>query len=146
MPVVVDANITVALFIRLPYSDQADALFRHWRTQGTALHAPALWPAEVVSALRKMVAVGQIAEEDAGSALAALARMPIQVHLPDAKLLEASLVWAGRLGQPVAYDAQYMALAEDLGAELWTADESLFAAGEKLELPWVRWVGEEHGL
>ncbi len=58
MNIVVDANITVALFVNLPYSSQSEQLFRLWRKQDVHLHAPALWPGEVVSALRKMVSVG----------------------------------------------------------------------------------------
>ena len=117
MNIVVDANITVALFVNLPYSPQSERLFRLWRKQDVQLHAPALWPAEVVSGLNKMVSVGQMSSDDARLALASLERIPIQVVLPDPGLLDLSLVWAGRLNQAVAYDAQYVALVENLSAE-----------------------------
>ena len=141
MNIVVDANITVALFVNLPYSSQSEGLFRLWRKQDVQLHAPALWPAEVVSALRKMVAVGQMSSDDARLALANLERIPIQVILPDPGLLDLSLVWASRLNQAVAYDAQYVALAENLSAEFWTADQRLINSLEHLNVPWARWVG-----
>ena len=34
--------------------------------------------------------------------------------------------WAERLNQTVAYDTQYLALAEQLGAEFWSADRRWF--------------------
>ncbi|MDZ4165860.1 MAG: type II toxin-antitoxin system VapC family toxin [Smithellaceae bacterium] len=39
-----------------------------------------------------------------------------------------------------AYDSSYLALAEQEGVDLITADEKLFNAVQK-ELPWVRWIG-----
>ena len=140
MNIVVDANITVALFVNLPYSPQVEQVFRLWRKQGVHLHAPALWPAEVVSALRKMVSVGQLGSDDARLALASLERIPIEVVMPTPGLLDLSLVWADRLNQTVAYDAQYVALAEDLSAEFWTADQRLLNSLQHLSIPWAHWV------
>lgn len=142
MDIVIDANITVALFINLPYSPQSEQLFRLWRMQDVSLRAPALWPAEVVSALRKMVSVGQVSSDDARLALASLDLFQIQVVVPDSRLLDLSFVWAGRLKQTVAYDAQYIALAESLSAEFWTADRKLLKDLKRLGLPWVHGVEE----
>lgn len=142
MDIVVDANITVALFVNLPYSSQAERLFRLWRAQDVQLHVPALWPAEVVSALRKMVSIGQMSSDDARLALASLERVPIQVILPDSGLLDLSLIWADRLNQAVAYDAQYVALAESLSAEFWTADQRLINSLHHLNMSWVHGLGE----
>jgi len=142
MDIVVDANITVALFVNLPYSSQSERLFRLWRKQDVQLRVPALWPAEVVSALRKMISVGQMSSDDARLALASLERFPIQVVLPDPALLDLSLVWAGRLNQPVAYDAQYVALAESFSAEFWTADQRLINSLQHLKIPWAHGLGE----
>lgn len=142
MKIVLDANLTVSLFIRLPYSDQADALLRSWRQQAVEFFAPALWPAEIVSTMRKMAAVGQISGQDARQALASYARLPVQVVIPDAYLLELSLKWAEKIGQRVAYDAQYLALAEVYQANFWTADKRLFSTLAQFNLSWVYWIGE----
>ncbi len=48
--------------------------------------------------------------------------------------------WTVRLNQAAAYDSFYLALAEALRCELWTADQHLYdAVGQ----PWVRWVGSQ---
>lgn len=39
-----------------------------------------------------------------------------------------------------AYDSSYLALAEQEGVDLITADERLFNSVQK-DLPWVRWMG-----
>ena len=142
MNIVIDANITVALFVNLPYSFQSEQLFRLWRMQDVGLFAPALWPAEVTSALRKMVSVGQMSSDDARLSLASLERFPVQIVLPDSALLDSALVWAGRLNQSAAYDAQYVALAENLSAEFWTADQRLLGSLQRLNIEWAHWVGE----
>lgn len=48
---------------------------------------------------------------------------------------------ADTFGQSASYDAHYLALAEHLGCELWTADEK-FRNATKGTFKWVRWVGE----
>lgn len=83
-------------------------MFLAWRRQKTSLFAPALWPAEVTSALRKAVAAQQMNAEDALLAISLLPELGVRVYLPDAELLQASLRWAERLGQMVAYDAQIL--------------------------------------
>ena len=141
MNIVIDANITVALFVNLPYSSQAERLFRLWRQQDIELFAPALWPAEVISALRKVVTAGQMGSDDARLALASLGRFPVQVIVPDTNLMDSSLMWAEKLNQTVAYDAQYIALAESLAAEFWTADQRLILSLQRMHVSWIHWVG-----
>lgn len=51
-----------------------------------------------------------------------------------------TLAIAHRLGVN-GNDAAYVALAERLDAELWTADHPLFAAAGA-SLPRVRWIGD----
>jgi predicted nucleic acid-binding protein len=50
-----------------------------------------------------------------------------------------ALTLAERFSLPAAYDAHYLALADWLGGEFWSADRKLVrAVGD--ELPWVRVV------
>jgi predicted nucleic acid-binding protein len=49
--------------------------------------------------------------------------------------------FATRFNRPAAYDAHYLALAEMMNCEFWTADERLFNAVRD-KLSWVRWLGQ----
>jgi len=139
--IVPDANVIAALLIHLPFSDEVELLFRRWRQQRSQFCAPALCPAEVMTTLRKMIVAGQISHQDAESATRAWEKLPIQIVVPDQELLLASLAWAQKTGQMAAYDAQYLALAESLGAEMWTADKRLYNA-LKDTVAWLHWVGK----
>jgi predicted nucleic acid-binding protein len=48
---------------------------------------------------------------------------------------------ANRLNRPAAYDTHYLALAEHLDCEFWTADERLTNA-VKSTLPWVKLLSQ----
>lgn len=47
---------------------------------------------------------------------------------------------ARQFNRPQAYDSYYLALAEILDRELWTADERLYNV-VKDHLSWVKWLG-----
>lgn len=47
---------------------------------------------------------------------------------------------AAEPNRPTAYDAPYLALAEILVCEFWTADKRLYQAVQS-RLPWVCWLG-----
>ena len=137
MKIVIDANITAALFVRLPYSAAAEEKMKLWSRQGADLYAPGLWLVEVVSVLRKMVSVGQMNVDAARIALASLENMQVEVVQTGWNLLEQSFLWAERIGQRVAYDAQYLALAEALQADFWSADQRLISILRARQIPWA---------
>lgn len=49
---------------------------------------------------------------------------------------------AQKYNRPTAYDASYLALAEDAGCELWTADGRLVKAAAGT-LPWLKTVRDD---
>jgi predicted nucleic acid-binding protein len=63
------------------------------------------------------------------------------VHDVEPAVSVRALAIADQLRQRASYDAQYLALAEHLGCELWTADERFWNAARPA-FPQVRWVGE----
>ncbi len=89
-----------------------------------ALHVPHLADVEVVSALRRHVAVGVLAEADARRALTVWKRLGL-IRYASTPLLHR--VWELR-DTVSAYDAVYVALAENLGCALVTADARLAGA------------------
>ena len=143
MPLVVDANVAVALAVDLPYSPMAVNWFGAWLQEPAELYAPLLWEYEVASALRRMTTLGLLSAVSAESALGRLLDLPIERVPPEPRTHRAAMQWADRLGHRVAYDAQYMALAERLGAEFWTADRRLANRAWQLDVPWVRWIAGE---
>ncbi len=141
--VVVDANLVVALAVATPYSQRARELFAGWREAGTSLHAPLLLEYEVTSAVRQAVAAGLLPADQVVTVLDALWDLSIERHPPDPSDHLAAVRWAERLGQRAAYDAQYLALAERLGAEFYTADRRLATGSASLGICWVRGVTPE---
>jgi predicted nucleic acid-binding protein len=48
---------------------------------------------------------------------------------------------AHELQRPAVYDTHYLALADILGCDLWTADERFFNSVKEWQ-PRIRWLGE----
>ena len=137
---VVDANLAVALVLPTPHSPQAQALWERWSVEATDVFAPDLWAYDVTSALRKAVSITGMPSQEAEAHLETLMRLSVQLVPPAFELDRLALRWAGRLGQAVAYDAHYLALAETLACDFWTADRRL-ADSAGTEVPWVHWIG-----
>jgi predicted nucleic acid-binding protein len=125
MNVVIDANIAIALAIPLPYSTQATQQMEVWQNQGTELIAPMLWGYEVITVIRKAVVAKIISPIDASKSLDMIFTLNIQQIPLTTTLYQATFDWAARLNQSQAYDGAYLALAEQLGVEFWTADKRL---------------------
>ncbi len=120
-----DSNLLFALVYPLTYSDAAARMFRLWLGEGREVVAPALWLYEAVSALRKMASATDLTVKERDEVLDMLLLLPVRTVQLDAGLHRQSLAWAERLDSPVAYDSAFVALAERLGADLWTADRRL---------------------
>lgn len=88
------------------------------------LHAPALIDLEVLSALRRWIATGDMSPRRARSALSYLLALRLRRH-PHRHLTRR--IWALR-DNVTPYEGAYVALAEALGAALITADARLARA------------------
>jgi len=89
--------------------------------EGEVIHAPHLIDLEVASALRRLVAKGEMSEPEALRAFEKLLQTPIRRH-PHLHLLPG--IWRLRHNL-TAYDACYLTLAKLLGAKLLTTDDRL---------------------
>lgn len=89
-----------------------------------SVHAPHLVDAEVVSALRRQVSAGLLTSGHASKALGIWTRLGL-IRYAAAPLLER--VWELRAAV-TAYDAMYVALAENLDCALVTGDTRLAGA------------------
>jgi predicted nucleic acid-binding protein len=140
--VVIDANIGLALALPLPYSPKTVLQMNHWQNEGTELFVPTLWIYEVITAMRKSVTAKVISSEKAEEALEWIFALDIQPISPTKELYRNIFHWATRLNQSQAYDAVYLALAEQLGIDFWTADQRLANRTKQLKLTWVHNISE----
>lgn len=139
--VVVDASIAVHTVLATDLSEWADAAWVMWQRQDTTTCAPQLWLYELTSAVHKVFMRGQIDEQAAMAALDTALGLGVRL-VSDDDLHRQAFSWATRLGRLAAYDCFYLALAEQLGTELWAADRALTNAARQAGAPWVHWIGE----
>ena len=138
--VVVDASVAFKWLVEEEHSDKATALVRHWDDEGSRLAAPQLMSFEVANALHRRVARGDFAVAVAAGLMEDLMSFGIAFH-HGPSLHRRALELASLLQQGAVYDAHYLALAESLGCELWTADRRLYQAVSG-HVDSVRWLGE----
>lgn len=137
--VVADSSIFLATIIDDPHEERAVALIASWTSQNLSVAAPYLFRYEVMSVIRKHVARGTLTADEGREALRGLLRHPIQFFADD-QLIERAYELATQYNRPAGYDALYLALAERLGCEFWTADQRLLnVLGSALS--WVKWIG-----
>jgi len=123
-----------------PDSDLAESLWLSWLQNGIRPTAPGLFRFEITAVIRKAVYQGRASTEEGRQALQKALAFTVTIFTP-AGLHESAWELATRFNRPTAYDAHYLALAEMLGCEFWTADRRLYNA-VKEELPWVKWLSD----
>lgn len=138
--VVIDANIGLAFVLHLDHSSSAHEHLLNWRARGDQIVVPELWWYEIVSGLRKAVVINQVQTTSAAASLDDLAALEFKTISSTDLLHRHALVWAERLRQTVAYDAQYLALAEHLSAEFWTADKKLAERADAAQADFVHFL------
>jgi predicted nucleic acid-binding protein len=119
--IVLDASAMIDWLLRTAVGrDIEDRIYaRH-----ESLHGPHLLDLEVLQVLRRMVRRGEIQDWRAAEAILDLFRLRISLY-PHRAL--ARRIWEMRHNLS-AYDAAYVALAEELGATLITRDARLASA------------------
>ena len=115
-------------------------LLGYWTSDDVQIAAPYFMLAEVTNALHRKVEKGESSVAEAQMLLRRLDSYGIQLW-ESLELHERSIELANLLREGAAYDVHYLALAEHLDCNLWTADERFYrvasAAGGN-----VRWLGE----
>ena len=133
-PLVCDASVMLSLLM----SDEASwygSEIAAASSQGR-LHAPAIWPAEVLNSLRSNVLRERLDPRDVDAALEQLLRVRCQVA--EAPPMTDSNRWLKDVaieGGCSGYDASYLLLAARLEAVIATRDTNLRRVAGLLDLP-----------
>jgi len=138
--VVVDASLAVKWVLKEPYADEALALASEWAVAGITPVAPGLLFVEATNVLHRRAVLGHISVSEAGRLLNGLLSLGIQIR-ESPQIHVRAMELAHELGRPAVYDTHYLALADLLQCELWTADKRFFNSVRGRQ-PRVRWLGE----
>ena len=138
--VCLDASLVLSVILPGESNEHAQGLFELWASDATDLIGPPLLFAETPSVLRNKVYRRELSREEGNRRLERFIELEIHVVSPRGLAVRAWEI-ATQFNQPRAYDAQYVALAELEGCDLWTSDRRL-ANVFRAALPWVHWVGE----
>ena len=104
--------------------------------------APALWAYETTSAIAKAVYFREITEKEARLALEKLDELGVRLFVADGEQNEAAFEWTLKLKRASAYDSYYLALAQSLECDFWTADKRLFNSLQETNIGWLHWIEE----
>jgi len=138
--VVVDASFALKLVLPEDYSERVRQMWESWIRSGIDTSAPYLLAYEVVSVLRNKVFRGELSPEEGEAALLAIEAQGIRLlHVEGLEQVAWDL--AKEFNRPAAYDTSYLALAQILDCEFWTADAKLKNA-VRGNVHRLRWVGD----
>jgi len=134
--VCLDASFVLRLILGGPGAKKAEHLWTSWSKEGIQPAAPALIFYEVANAVYRLSFNGVVTFDEAEEALDITHDLRIASYT-DAFIHKRAPALARNAGLKAVYDAHYLALAENLGTELWTADRRL-ANAVRDEYPWVK--------
>ncbi len=130
---VVDTSALIRLFVPDgPMPDGFDDFLRGVERGINAAIAPELLVAEAANVVNKKRLSGELSENESDRLLADLLSVPIRLFPHRPILLRAFDL--AREYQLTVYDTLYLALAEDHGAVIFTADRKLLKAATDLRL------------
>ncbi len=138
--VVIDTSLAFKWFVLEEDSDRARALGRRWSASAVRIAAPHLLLAEMSNALHRMVVEDDFSVRDAASLLGQVSALDLELY-HSFPLYPRALELASTLAQGAVYDCVFLALAESLDCELWTADARFYRAARERH-PRVRLLTE----
>jgi predicted nucleic acid-binding protein len=140
--IVVDTSIVLKWVLDEPDSATALALLTEWINKEIVVRAPALLTYEVANALFQRVRKREMTADEARQALEDVLFPELILNFVEyTELSKRAILLAQQYNLPATYDAHYLALAEQVKCEYWTADTRLYYA-VKDKLPWVHQLNE----
>lgn len=136
--VCVDSNLVIKLALDEEASRLAREQWERWRKDDAEVVAPPLLLYEITATLRNRVHRDILPLDEARDALGELLRLPISL-IDLADLHERAWELATHFNQPTAYDANYLAVAQSLNCQFWTADGRLYVSVQE-EFPAIHLI------
>lgn len=140
--IVIDANLGASAILTIKGMENVPLLFAKWVKEKRNLFAPEWWRSEVVTIFRKYTFHKLITPRQAHQAIDDLEYLEVIMFPVDSLLCHKAFDWAEKLGHSKIYDLIYLALAESMNAEFWTADQRLINSARTLKVSWVKWIGD----
>jgi predicted nucleic acid-binding protein len=137
--VVVDTSLAVKWVLTEAHTVEAVRLLREWQARSIRRVVPSWFACEVANVFYRRID-RELNLRAAQVGVRAILNEVVVLDF-DATLATRAMEYALAFGQRASYDAHYLALAERLGCELWTADRRFWDSTEGT-LPWFRWLGE----
>ncbi len=141
MPVCVDASVLIRWLVPQQSDQFVYELIDGWIDDGQELIGPALLFSEVVSVLRLQAYKGIMDTEDVDRIVWLFLRLGIR-RIDNFTLYRRAFELATQFGHARAYDAHYLAAAEQETCDLWTADRPLYES-VRGELDWVKHLSSQ---
>lgn len=120
-----DANFAVRLVNSQSETDPWIVLWEEWQAADKQIIAPTLFYYEITNAIYRMGRAGQLQEDEVQTALEDVFNLRISIK-SDLQLHLQAVTLAQQFELPAAYDAHYLALAQDYRAIFYTGDKRLF--------------------
>ncbi len=137
--VCVDASIVLRRVLQ-PDNDAIKELWQSWVKDEVRLVAPTLLFYEVTNGLYQQQRNKILSSETIWKALELALDLPINL-VNEANLHLRACEIAMEYNLPATYDAHYLALAEWMDVDLWTADMRLVNTLKPFKVKWVKGVG-----
>jgi predicted nucleic acid-binding protein len=141
VPVCVDASVLIRWLVPQQSDPQVYDLVDGWIEDGIELIGPALLFSEVISVLRHQAHRGTLDAADADRIVWLFLRLGIR-RIDNFTLYRRAFELATHFGHTRAYDAHYLAAAEQEACDLWTADRPLYESVRR-ELRKVKHVSRQ---
>jgi predicted nucleic acid-binding protein len=130
----------VVQYVANPQNIQVAEHMSRWVERQEWFIAPVLHGYEVLNGLHRYAATRQLSVAAVDAARRDAAALQVEL-VYDPQDHDRALELARRFNRPVTYDAHYLAVADRLGIELWTADKRLYNSVQH-QLSWVHLVGD----
>ncbi len=122
MPVVIDTSVAIKWVLPEDATANARALRDDAIARDDTLYAPSLIVYEATNVLYQQVRRGILTRSSAQQRVAGVLA-PLRLRTASAAITRRAIEIADLAGEHYAYDVHFLALAERLGCDLWTADE-----------------------